>query len=128
VGIASFMGGSTTISQAVVQSARTAFRLAVSELQHVFNQGGSVCQLPGLRQLGAACVVRAFHALRALVKLGLVVVFGVAELRLQELGLGIGFLLERVHALLGAMQCGVQAFLGGGELGLDFGFGCTRGV
>ncbi len=42
VGIASFMGGCTTFSQAVVQSAGTAYRLAVSDLQSAFNQGGAL--------------------------------------------------------------------------------------
>lgn len=44
VGIASFMGGGTTVSQAVVQSAGTAYRLAVSELQPAFNQSGPLRQ------------------------------------------------------------------------------------
>jgi CRP-like cAMP-binding protein len=45
VGIASFMGGGTTISQAVVQSAGTAYRLAVSQLMQAFNSGGAVREL-----------------------------------------------------------------------------------
>jgi CRP-like cAMP-binding protein len=42
VGIASFMGGSTTISDAVVQSAGTGYRLAVHELQRAFHSGNPV--------------------------------------------------------------------------------------
>lgn len=45
LGIASFMGGSSTISEAVVQSAGTGYRLAVHELQLAFHSGGAVRQL-----------------------------------------------------------------------------------
>ena len=45
VGIASFMGGFTTISQAVVQSAGTAYRLSVAELQRAFHKVEAVRHL-----------------------------------------------------------------------------------
>ena len=42
VGVASFMGGAATVGQAVVQSAGTGYRLAVSELQHAFRSAEAV--------------------------------------------------------------------------------------
>ena len=45
VGIASFMGGSTTISAGVVQSAGTGYRLAAHELQRAFHSGDAVRHL-----------------------------------------------------------------------------------
>lgn len=45
VGVASFMGGGTSPSQAVVQSAGTAYRLSVEEVKVAFERGGALPHL-----------------------------------------------------------------------------------
>ena len=70
---------------------------------------------------------RALDTLHAVFDPGLDIIRGLAQLQLERLGLGIGFLLQRIDTLLRPMHGAVQVGLCLGELGLQFGIGCTTG-